>query len=302
MRSRPPHRVLKMVTLVLFHSDIQVDFNPCFRFDAGDVQLPSQTSCNTMLDESVSIHKVDKLIELYRAKNADEIGSLIDEGNDDEMIIKVDERQTAGVLNLKSNVLDSVRDKSKRKTNRRFDTENKEDKQFEFAQSVTKYTAVDSFISFKLSKPLLKALTELNVFTPTPIQCACIPLGLLNRDICACARTGSGKTLSFLLPIVERLVYAPSVTRRSTKALIISPTRELAVQIFKVAERLTKHCPQLKIQLAAGGLDLSSQEASLRTNPDIVVATPGRLIDHISNAPNFSLNGIEYLVLDEADK
>lgn len=142
----------------------------------------------------------------------------------------------------------------------------------------------------------------MNVFTPTPIQCACIPLGLLNRDICACAQTGSGKTLAFLLPILERLVFAPLVARKSTKALIISPTRELAVQIFKVAEQLAKHCPRLKIQLAAGGLDLSSQEASLRTNPDIVVATPGRLIDHLSNVPNFSLDRIEYLVLDEADK
>lgn len=173
---------------------------------------------------------------------------------------------------------------------------------YEFTQSMTKYTEVESFLSFKLSKPLLKSLTEMKIFKPTPIQCACIPVGLLNRDICACARTGSGKTLAFLLPIVERMVFAPIACRSTTKALIISPTRELAVQIFKVAEQLVKHCPRLKIQLAAGGLDLSSQEASLRKNPDLVVATPGRLIDHLSNAPSFTLSGIEYLVLDEADK
>ncbi|VDD75742.1 unnamed protein product [Mesocestoides corti] len=148
----------------------------------------------------------------------------------------------------------------------------------------------------------MKALTEMKLFKPTQIQCACIPLALLNRDICACARTGSGKTLAFLLPIIERMVYAPAASRSLTRALIVSPTRELAVQIFKVAEQLVKFCPRLKIQLAAGGLDISSQEASLRTNPDIVVATPGRLIDHLSNAPNFTLSGIEYLVLDEADK
>ena len=178
----------------------------------------------------------------------------------------------------------------------------KREEHFEFTQCVTKYTEVDSFISFKLSKPVLTALTEMQVFKPTPIQCACIPLGLLNRDICACARTGSGKTLAFLLPIVERMVYAPISSRSTTKALIISPTRELAVQIFKVVELLVKYCSRLKIQLASGGLDIDSQEASLRTNPDIVVATPGRLIDHLSNAPNFTLNGVEYLVLDEADK
>ena len=97
-------------------------------------------------------------------------------------------------------------------------------------------------------------------------------------------------------------MYSPHASLSTTKALIISPTRELAVQIFKVAELLVRHCSRLKLQLAAGGLDSNSQEASLRTNPDIVVATPGRLIDHLSNVPNFTLSGVEYLVLDEADK
>ncbi|OON18163.1 DEAD/DEAH box helicase [Opisthorchis viverrini] len=138
---------------------------------------------------------------------------------------------------------------------------------------------------------------------PMPIQCACIPVALLNHDICACARTGSGKTFAFLLPILERLTKKPSGTARSiTRALVISPTRELAVQIFRVAEKLVSYCPKIRIQLAAGGLDLHTQEASLRLNPDLVIATPGRLIDHLSNAPNFNLQQIEYLVLDEADK
>ncbi|GAA54145.1 ATP-dependent RNA helicase DDX27 [Clonorchis sinensis] len=138
---------------------------------------------------------------------------------------------------------------------------------------------------------------------PMPIQCACIPVALLNHDICACARTGSGKTFAFLLPILERLTKKPSGTARSiTRALVISPTRELAVQIFRVAEKLVAYCPKIRIQLAAGGLDLHTQEASLRLNPDLVIATPGRLIDHLSNAPNFNLQQIEYLVLDEADK
>ncbi|KAM3171954.1 hypothetical protein ACTXT7_015545 [Hymenolepis weldensis] len=269
-----------------------VDFNPSFCFDAGDAQSTSLEFSNTTFDKQVFTRNVDKLIEEYRSKNADDLGELFDDEHETEKTVKVECSQAT----------DFVREKSKRKPNRHQEAEEKEDERFNFSQSVTKYTAVDSFISFKLSKPILKALTEMNVFSPTPIQCACIPLGLLNRDICACARTGSGKTLAFLLPILERLVFAPLVARKSTKALIISPTRELAVQIFKVAEQLAKHCPRLKIQLAAGGLDLSSQEASLRTNPDIVVATPGRLIDHLSNVPNFSLDRIEYLVLDEADK
>lgn len=158
-------------------------------------------------------------------------------------------------------------------------------------------------MELKLAKPLLKSLTEMSLDKPTPIQCACIPVALLHHDICACARTGSGKTLAFLLPILERLAKKPSDFNHAiTRALVISPTRELAVQIFNVAEKLVKYCPKLRIQLAAGGLDLHSQEAALRLNPDLVIATPGRLIDHLSNAPSFNLQHIEYLVLDEADK
>nr|CDS32990.1 ATP dependent RNA helicase DDX27 [Hymenolepis microstoma] len=268
-----------------------VEFNPSFCFDAGYTESTFPEFSNITFDKNVSTYNVDTLIEQYRSANANDLSDLIVEEHGTEKIVKIEGNQST----------DSVREKSKRKPTKRREAE-KEDEQFNFSQSVAKYTALDSFISFKLSKPLLKGLTEMKVFTPTPIQCACIPLGLLNRDICACARTGSGKTLAFLLPILERLVFAPLAARKSTKALIISPTRELAVQIFKVAEQLAKHCSRLKIQLAAGGLDLSSQEASLRTNPDIVVATPGRLIDHLSNVPNFSLSGIEYLVLDEADK
>ncbi|TGZ47830.1 hypothetical protein CRM22_011017 [Opisthorchis felineus] len=172
-----------------------------------------------------------------------------------------------------------------------------------FNHAVDKYREVSSFMELKLARPLLKALTEMSLEKPMPIQCACIPVALLNHDICACARTGSGKTFAFLLPILERLTKKPSGTARSiTRALIISPTRELAVQIFRVAEKLVSYCPKIRIQLAAGGLDLHTQEASLRLNPDLVIATPGRLIDHLSNAPNFNLQQIEYLVLDEADK
>ncbi|KAH9285324.1 putative ATP-dependent RNA helicase DDX27 [Echinococcus granulosus] len=241
-----------------------VDFNPSFQFDAGPALNLFQTN-----------FEVDKLIDEFRAKNSAEL----------------------------SDFSSSLRNKYKSKGNKRNDSEdNAFEEHYEFTQSVMEYAEVESFLSFKLSKPLLKSLTAMKIFKPTPIQCACIPLGLLNRDICACAQTGSGKTLAFLLPVVERMVFAPIASRSTTKALIISPTRELAVQIFKVAEHLVKHCPRLKIQLAAGGLDLSSQEVNLRRNPDIVVATPGRLIDHLSNAPSFTLSGIEYLVLDEADK
>ncbi|KAL7062602.1 hypothetical protein AAHC03_0943 [Spirometra sp. Aus1] len=247
-----------------------VEFNPEFSFeDKATVYVPEVAE---FVPEDVANNnrRIDTLIKKYLHEKTKSF--LEDE--DEEIEVE-------GEQGVRCKITDSLRAKKNRKKRKRAPQEDEQaekEAQYDFFQSVTNYAAVDSFIGFKLSKPVLK--------------CACVPLALINRDICACARTGSGKTLAFLLPIVDRMVYTPR----------FHPTRELAVQIFKVAEQLVKYCPKLKIQLAAGGLDLSSQEASLRTNPDIVVATPGRLIDHLSNAPNFSLQGVEYLVLDEADK
>ncbi|PAA86948.1 hypothetical protein BOX15_Mlig016390g1, partial [Macrostomum lignano] len=162
--------------------------------------------------------------------------------------------------------------------------------------------AGSSFLALNLSRPLLRALAELSWSRPTPIQAACVPIALAGRDICACARTGSGKTAAFLLPVIERLLYKPAGPP-VTRVLVLSPTRELAVQIHSVAEQLLRYCGRrVSLSLSAGGLDLRGQEAALRQGPDIVVATPGRLIDHAHNAPSFHLRNIEILVLDEADK
>ncbi|CAH8511223.1 unnamed protein product [Schistosoma rodhaini] len=264
-------------------------FNPNFSFDTPDIApiVDAQNISST----HISINRlVDTLIETYRK----DICS-------DESVEVCSDAVPPGVLEDESSTTqftDVVRDKNNRVRKKKDESE-----KFNFAHAVTKYKQVSSFIELSLAKPLLKSLTEMSLDKPTPIQCACIPVALLHRDICACARTGSGKTLAFLLPILERLAKKPTDFNHAvTRALVISPTRELAVQIFNVAEKLVKYCPKLRIQLAAGGLDLHSQEASLRLNPDLVVATPGRLIDHLSNAPSFNLQHIEYLVLDEADK
>uniref|UniRef100_A0A1I8JEU0 RNA helicase n=1 Tax=Macrostomum lignano TaxID=282301 RepID=A0A1I8JEU0_9PLAT len=157
--------------------------------------------------------------------------------------------------------------------------------------------AGSSFLALNLSRPLLRALAELSWSRPTPIQAACVPIALAGRDICACARTGSGKTAAFLLPVIERLLYKPAGPP-VTRVLVLSPTRELAVQIHSVAEQLLRYCGRrVSLSLSAGGLDLRGQEAALRQGPDIVVATPGRLIDHAHNAPSFHLRNIEILVL-----
>ena len=120
------------------------------------------------------------------------------------------------------------------------------------------------------------------------------------KDICGCAATGTGKTAAYMLPILERLLYRPanSVT---TRVLVLVPTRELGVQVYQVSRQLGQHT-DVKIGLAVGGLDLKAQENVLRTKPDVVIATPGRLIDHLKCTPSFSLDSIEILVLDEADR
>lgn len=160
----------------------------------------------------------------------------------------------------------------------------------------------DSFLSMNLSRPLLKAITSLGFSKPTPIQAATIPVALLGKDVVGNAVTGSGKTAAFMIPMLERLLYRDKGKKAAaTRCLVLLPTRELAVQCFEVGKKLASHT-DVQLCLLVGGLSLKSQEAVLRTRPDIVLATPGRLIDHIRNSPGFTLDAIDILVLDEADR
>eukprot|EP01116_Phalansterium_solitarium_P012238 TRINITY_DN2833_c0_g1_i1.p1 TRINITY_DN2833_c0_g1~~TRINITY_DN2833_c0_g1_i1.p1 ORF type:complete len:822 (+),score=381.04 TRINITY_DN2833_c0_g1_i1:166-2631(+) len=157
-----------------------------------------------------------------------------------------------------------------------------------------------TFEDLKLARPLLKAVTALGWSNPTPVQARSIPLLMQNRDICASAVTGSGKTGAFVLPLLQRLLL---VDRRvkATRALILIPTRELAVQCHSTIEKLAQHT-DITCCLIIGGLSNAVQEAALRKRPDIVVATPGRIIDHVRNAQSVGLDDVEVLILDEADR
>ncbi|KAF8908956.1 P-loop containing nucleoside triphosphate hydrolase protein [Gymnopilus junonius] len=162
--------------------------------------------------------------------------------------------------------------------------------------------AHDSFLTMNLSRPLLKALTTLGFTKPTPIQAATIPVALLGKDVVGNAVTGSGKTAAFMIPMLERLLYREKGKKAAaTRCVVLVPTRELGVQCFDVGKKLATHT-DIQLALLVGGLSLKSQEAELRTRPDIVVATPGRLIDHIRNSPSFTLDAVDILVLDEADR
>lgn len=160
--------------------------------------------------------------------------------------------------------------------------------------------ATDTFEEMHLSRPMMKALTTMGYIKPTPIQAKTIPLALLGRDICGSAITGSGKTVAFMVPILERLLYR-SKRVAMTRVLILTPTRELAVQCHAVATQLIQFT-DITLALSIGGTSNKVQEAELRKRPDVIIATPGRLIDHMRNTPSFDLDQIEILVLDEADR
>jgi len=153
------------------------------------------------------------------------------------------------------------------------------------------------FTPLKLHPSLLKGIKELGFIRPTPIQTDAIPPALAGRDVLACATTGSGKTAAFLLPILHRLIERP---RGATRALVITPTRELAAQILEDLNDLAVHTP-VSGAAVFGGVGMAAQEHAFRTGVDVLIATPGRLLDHL-RSPYAKLASLEVLVLDEADR
>ena len=153
------------------------------------------------------------------------------------------------------------------------------------------------FSQFGLHADLLRGVREMGFTRPTPIQTETIPPAMEGRDVLACAMTGSGKTAAFLLPILHHL----SGKRRGvTRALVLTPTRELAAQIDEHARQLTIHT-SLSAAAVFGGVSMGPQEHAFRSGADILIATPGRLLDHF-RFPYAKLEGLEVLVLDEADR
>ena len=153
------------------------------------------------------------------------------------------------------------------------------------------------FTSLKLHPNLLKGIKELGFVRPTPIQADAIPPALAGKDVLACAMTGSGKTAAFILPILQRLIDRP---RGSTRALVLTPTRELAIQILEDLNDLAVHTP-ITAAAVIGKVGMGPQEHALRSGADVIIATPGRLLDHF-RFPYAKLAGLEMLVLDEADR
>lgn len=157
------------------------------------------------------------------------------------------------------------------------------------------------FAQLNLSRPFLRAIEAMGYTTPTPIQTQVIPHALAGRDICASAVTGSGKTAAFLLPALERLLYRPKDIP-AIRVLVITPTRELATQIYDVLQKLSQFTDITSLLICGGNKDVRSQEAQLKQEPDIVICTPGRMLDHLRNSLSITLDYLNILILDEVDR
>ena len=160
------------------------------------------------------------------------------------------------------------------------------------------------FADFGLSPHILRALTDQGYVHPTPIQAQAIPVLLQGRDVMGAAQTGTGKTAGFALPIIQMLLAHASTStspaRHPVRALILTPTRELAVQVAENVKAYAQHTP-LRSTVVFGGMDMKGQTIILKAGVEIVIATPGRLLDHVEQK-NISLGQVQMLVMDEADR
>ncbi|MEW5771731.1 MAG: DEAD/DEAH box helicase [Pseudomonadota bacterium] len=172
------------------------------------------------------------------------------------------------------------------------------------AQNAPALEVATTFAELGLAPPILRALDEMGYKTPTPIQKQAIPLVVAGRDLMAQAQTGTGKTAAFALPLLQKMLphanTSASPARHPVRALVLAPTRELAMQVHESVVAYSKHLP-LRSTVVFGGVDMKPQEATLKGGIEILVATPGRLLDH-AGSKTVQLSQVQFLVLDEADR
>ncbi len=156
------------------------------------------------------------------------------------------------------------------------------------------------FTDFSLDQRLLQSLNHMGIATPTAIQEQALPIALAGKDLMASSKTGSGKTLAFLLPALQRIISTRALTKRDPRVLILLPTRELAHQVYSQLRLLVANT-QYKAISVLGGENFNDQAKALAKEPHFIVATPGRIADHLEQK-NLFLNGLELLILDEADR
>src|SRR5690606_18478758 len=158
-----------------------------------------------------------------------------------------------------------------------------------------------SFESIGLHTALLSALTKAGFTNPTPVQQQSIPKAIEGLDLMVSAQTGSGKTAAFMLPALHKLAQNPPAKNAGVSVLVLTPTRELALQVAEATKSYAAHMRDLRVAVVVGGVPYGAQLKALSRRVDVLVATPGRLIDHI-NSKRVKLGSVQTLVLDEADR
>ncbi|KMZ67605.1 putative ATP-dependent RNA helicase, partial [Zostera marina] len=161
---------------------------------------------------------------------------------------------------------------------------------------------IETFTDMNLNVSIMKDIVAHGYTIPTPIQAQAMPIALSGRDLLGCAETGSGKTAAFSIPMIQHCLSQIPIQRGDGPlALVLAPTRELAQQIEKEVKAFSRSLNSFKASIIVGGTNISEQKSELREGVQIVVATPGRFIDHLQQR-NTSLSRISYVVLDEADR
>lgn len=158
-----------------------------------------------------------------------------------------------------------------------------------------------SFDSIEVTEQTKRAIVDMGFNQMTEVQARSIPAALTGRDILGAAKTGSGKTLAFLIPAIELLSRAKYKPRNGTGVIVISPTRELALQIFGVAKELLKYHTQT-FGILMGGANRKAEAEKLQKGVNLIIATPGRLLDHLQNTKGFLFKNLKALIIDEADR
>src|SRR5690606_5957839 len=158
-----------------------------------------------------------------------------------------------------------------------------------------------TFADLDLPAQLQKAVDDLGFTTPSPIQAEAIPALLAGRDITGVAQTGTGKTAAFGIPLLAAVDPAADVSRGHVQALVLAPTRELAMQVADAVESFAAHMPGVRVLPVYGGAPYVPQQRALRDGVQVVVGTPGRIMDHLERG-SLHLDTVKFLVLDEADE
>ena len=168
-------------------------------------------------------------------------------------------------------------------------------------ESMENDDVVEEFSGLNLSDATMKAVEKMGFSSMTPVQARTIPPLLAGRDVLGAAKTGSGKTLAFLIPAIERLHSLKFKPRNGTGVIVITPTRELALQIFGVARELMEFHSQT-YGIVIGGANRRQEADKLAKGVNMLIATPGRLLDHLQNTKGFVFKNLKALVIDEADR